>query len=50
VRLKAVSCGASRRQGTHHEPQKLMKTGLPCSFASENGLPANDVPVIGAAA
>src|ERR1700712_5664896 len=34
----------------HHEAQKLMNTGLPWSFASENGRPANDVPVIDAAA
>ncbi len=27
-----------------------MKTGLPSSFASENGVPANDVPLIATAA
>ena len=47
--LNVRSSGASRLQGAHHEPQKLTNTGLPSRCVSENALPSNDVPVIGAA-
>src|ERR1700712_199828 len=42
--------GASLRQGGHHEPQKLMKTGLPLRGSSENGRSVRVGPLKGAAA
>ena len=46
---KVRRSGASRLQGGHHEPQKLMKTGLPSRRASENDLASSVVPLIAAA-
>src|SRR4051794_13484074 len=42
--------GASVLQPGHHEPQKLMNTGLPCRRASEKARSSSVVPLMEAAA
>src|SRR3954453_9171815 len=42
--------GASLRQGGHHEPQKLMKTGLTLRRSSGNGRAVSGGPLKAAAA